>query len=48
MLNIIINKSNREFMIQSKKNRFDIVDVDPYGSPSIFLDSAVQCIKEGG
>lgn len=24
------------------------VDVDPYGSPSVFLDSAVQTVADGG
>ncbi|CAD6207217.1 unnamed protein product [Miscanthus lutarioriparius] len=27
---------------------FDVVDLDPYGSPSIFLDSAVQAVADGG
>ncbi|WCJ25536.1 tRNA (guanine(26)-N(2))-dimethyltransferase [Euphorbia peplus] len=27
---------------------FDVVDLDPYGSPSIFLDSAVQSVADGG
>ncbi|GER45282.1 tRNA (guanine(26)-N(2))-dimethyltransferase, partial [Striga asiatica] len=27
---------------------FDVVDLDPYGSPSIFLDSAVQSVVDGG
>ncbi|PRW58454.1 tRNA (guanine(26)-N(2))-dimethyltransferase 2 [Chlorella sorokiniana] len=27
---------------------FDAVDLDPYGSPSILLDSAVQAVSEGG
>ncbi|GLV41863.1 tRNA methyltransferase 1 [Carabus blaptoides fortunei] len=27
---------------------FDVIDLDPYGCPSIFLDSAVQAIKDGG
>jgi tRNA (guanine26-N2/guanine27-N2)-dimethyltransferase len=31
-----------------KERRFDAIDLDPYGSPSIFLDSAVQTVKEGG
>ncbi|XP_074027535.1 tRNA (guanine(26)-N(2))-dimethyltransferase isoform X2 [Leptinotarsa decemlineata] len=31
-----------------KANQFDVIDLDPYGCPSIFLDSAVQAIKEGG
>jgi tRNA (guanine26-N2/guanine27-N2)-dimethyltransferase len=30
------------------KKRFDVVDLDPFGSPSPFLDSAVRAIKRGG
>ena len=29
-------------------DRFDIVDLDPYGSPHLFLDAAVQSVKDGG
>jgi tRNA (guanine26-N2/guanine27-N2)-dimethyltransferase len=28
--------------------QFDIVDLDPYGGANIFLDGAIQCIKDGG
>lgn len=28
--------------------RFDVVDLDPYGCPTPFLDSAVQCVKDDG
>lgn len=28
--------------------RFAAIDLDPYGCPSIFLDSAVQSIQDGG
>ncbi len=28
--------------------RFDVIDLDPYGSPSIFLDATVQSVKDGG
>ena len=35
-------------MYEAKNRRFDIVDIDPYGSPSIFLDSAIQAVKDGG
>lgn len=37
-------------MYQHRKycNRFDVVDLDPYGSPVQFLDGAVQCVKDGG
>ena len=30
------------------KTKFDVVDVDPYGSPSPFVDAAVQCVADGG
>ena len=33
---------------RSKENRFDVVDLDPYGSPTPFLDGAVQSVEEGG
>lgn len=29
-------------------SRFDAIDLDPYGSASIFLDSAVQAVADGG
>ncbi|KAG8037090.1 hypothetical protein G9C98_004412 [Cotesia typhae] len=35
-------------MYQSRQTRFDGIDLDPYGCPSIFLDSAVQCVSNGG
>lgn len=28
--------------------RYDVIDLDPYGSPSQFLDSTVQSVKDGG
>ncbi|XP_002736321.2 tRNA (guanine(26)-N(2))-dimethyltransferase-like [Saccoglossus kowalevskii] len=29
-------------------DRYDVIDLDPYGSPSQFLDSAVQAVKDDG
>ncbi|KAI3953687.1 hypothetical protein MKW98_017511 [Papaver atlanticum] len=37
----------RVFMLSHPKE-FDVVDLDPYGSPSVFLDSAVQSVADGG
>lgn len=31
-----------------KQNEFDVIDLDPYGCPSIFLDAAVQAVKNNG
>uniref|UniRef100_A0A452I4C4 tRNA (guanine(26)-N(2))-dimethyltransferase n=1 Tax=Gopherus agassizii TaxID=38772 RepID=A0A452I4C4_9SAUR len=40
----------RMLMYQQKaeKHPFDIIDLDPYGSPATFLDAAVQAVSEGG
>lgn len=37
-------------MYQNRKkgDRFGVVDLDPYGSPTPFLDGAVQAVSEGG
>eukprot|EP00897_Mesotaenium_endlicherianum_P008110 jgi/Mesen1/7327/ME000376S06488 len=37
----------RVYMLTHEK-QFDAVDLDPYGSPSVFLDSAVQSVADGG
>ncbi|KAJ9540645.1 hypothetical protein OSB04_027151 [Centaurea solstitialis] len=37
----------RVYMLTHPKE-FDVIDLDPYGSPSVFLDSAVQSIADGG
>ncbi|XP_043550927.1 tRNA (guanine(26)-N(2))-dimethyltransferase isoform X2 [Chiloscyllium plagiosum] len=31
-----------------RQDRFDVIDLDPYGSPSQFIDAAVQAVSEGG
>ncbi|KAG4304012.1 hypothetical protein PORY_002535 [Pneumocystis oryctolagi] len=33
-------------MLQRK--RFDMIDIDPYGTASPFIDTAIQCISDGG
>ncbi|XP_008577530.1 PREDICTED: tRNA (guanine(26)-N(2))-dimethyltransferase [Galeopterus variegatus] len=33
---------------QRVSERFDVIDLDPYGSPVHFLDAAVQSVSEGG
>jgi tRNA (guanine26-N2/guanine27-N2)-dimethyltransferase len=32
----------------SPMNKFDYVDVDPYGSPTPFLDSSIRCVNDEG
>lgn len=33
---------------RGKTERYDVIDLDPYGSPASFLDAAVQAVSEGG
>lgn len=33
---------------RTTEQRFDVIDIDPFGSPAQFLDSAVQAVAEGG
>lgn len=32
----------------AENQRFSIIDLDPYGSPTPFMDSAIQSISDGG
>ncbi|MGH0175223.1 UNVERIFIED_CONTAM: hypothetical protein FKN15_069799 [Acipenser sinensis] len=36
------------YAARGKKDRYDVIDLDPYGSPAQFLDAAVQAVSEGG
>lgn len=42
------NEGDAVQVMYNRENRFHVIDLDPYGSPARFLDSAVQNIKEGG
>lgn len=35
-------------MVVQMEKGFDVVDLDPYGTPAMFLDSAMQSVKDGG
>lgn len=36
------------YEMRGKTERYDVIDLDPYGSPASFLDAAVQAVSEGG
>nr|GEY46045.1 probable tRNA (guanine(26)-N(2))-dimethyltransferase 1 [Tanacetum cinerariifolium] len=47
----IIKEGEVEILMHAKNQVFynkALVDLDPYGSPSVFLDSAVQSVADGG
>ncbi|KNC87065.1 hypothetical protein SARC_00809, partial [Sphaeroforma arctica JP610] len=33
---------------RNSKDQFHVIDLDPYGSPTTFLDGAIQAVAEGG
>ena len=33
---------------REKADQYDVIDIDPFGSASIFLDAAVQAVSDGG
>lgn len=46
-----VNPSQREasmLMYEHRSKGFDVIDLDPYGSPSQFLDSTIQSVRDGG
>ncbi|XP_065353089.1 tRNA (guanine(26)-N(2))-dimethyltransferase [Cloeon dipterum] len=42
------NHADATLFMHQHRNEFDAIDLDPFGCPSIFLDSAVQSVKNGG
>jgi len=39
---------NKKLNTLLSENRFDYIDVDPFGSPACFIDSAMRAIKKDG
>ena len=46
--NITPSISDACVLMYQRKKYFDVVDIDPYGAPVQFLDTAVQCVRSGG
>ncbi len=44
----LFSSSMLMYEMRGKKERYDVIDLDPYGSPASFLDAAVQAVSEGG
>ena len=46
-----VTNLNANLLLQehsSPKHRFDVIDLDPFGSPAPFLDSTFSALKDGG
>lgn len=48
LLEVVILVCCCRYKHRKEKDQFDVIDLDPYGSASIFLDGAVQSVANGG
>ncbi|WBW71627.1 tRNA (guanine-N2-)-methyltransferase Trm1 [Schizosaccharomyces osmophilus] len=45
---VVPNKGDANSVMHSFKNQYDVIDLDPYGTATPFLDSAVQSVANNG
>ena len=46
--NVIVCKEDANMILRKCKGKFDIIDIDPFGTPSPYLDSAASSLRAGG
>lgn len=48
ILNVSVCREDANMILRKCKGKFDVVDIDPFGTPSPYLDSAAAGLKAGG
>lgn len=46
--NAVVENMGGNVLLSMHNNKFNFVDVDPFGSPAMFLDSAARAVRHGG
>jgi tRNA (guanine26-N2/guanine27-N2)-dimethyltransferase len=46
--NVIVCKEDANMILRKCKGKFDVIDIDPFGTPSPYLDSAASSLRAGG
>lgn len=46
--NIQVHQTDANILLQSNKGLFDVVDIDPFGTPAMFLQATSSNIRPGG
>lgn len=46
--NVEVEKNDANVLLQSNKGLFDVIDIDPFGTPSMFTQSTAINIRPGG
>jgi tRNA (guanine26-N2/guanine27-N2)-dimethyltransferase len=48
---VVVKNEDANFLLSSygaPRKRFDVIDIDPFGSPVHYLDSAIRALRNGG
>lgn len=45
---VTVCKEDANMILRKCKGKFDVIDIDPFGTPSPFLDSAASSLRAGG
>ncbi|MFH1432171.1 MAG: tRNA (guanine(10)-N(2))-dimethyltransferase [archaeon] len=46
--NAVIEKMDSNVLLSLNKNKFNFIDIDPFGSPAPFIDNAGRAVRHGG
>ena len=46
--NVSVCKEDANLLLRKCKGKFDVVDIDPFGTPSYYIESAAISLKSGG
>lgn len=49
--NVLVKNEDANFLLGTygaPRKRFDAIDIDPFGSPMLYLDSAIRALRNGG
>jgi tRNA (guanine26-N2/guanine27-N2)-dimethyltransferase len=46
--NVHVCKDDANLLLRKCRGKFDVIDIDPFGTPSPYVDSAASSLKAGG
>ena len=46
--NVKVYKEDANMILRKCKGKFDVIDIDPFGTPSPYIDSAASSLRSGG
>ena len=46
--NVVVCEEDANLILRKRKGKFDVIDIDPFGTPSPYLESAAASLRAGG